>query len=192
LSMWCAIVKPARGASSVAVPGTTRRVTAGLPAGTGTTRTSATTTLAFARPELTTGLDDPHLNRSRSRPSVRGWRNPMAPGVLVARGGCPAKARRCADLNADIQPNIIPLHIKSVPRCGIYIGWAEVRSPTWEPHIPHRPEKVGRHPMPTKALVQSHSLPPRGRARAGDYFSPAGWRKRVSALGTDRRSDPDE
>ncbi len=99
LEMWILIEKPARSASSVAVPGTTTRVTAVPRTVTGTTPTTATITWASVVPELKTGLDDPDLNRSGSRPFGSEWRNQMAPGVLVARGGCPAKAHRWAALS---------------------------------------------------------------------------------------------
>ena len=84
----------ARSVLFAAVPGTTRRETAAVLTVTGTSPTTVTITLASVVPELTTGSDGPNLNRSSFRPFNCKWRNPMAPGVLVAQGGCLANAHR--------------------------------------------------------------------------------------------------
>jgi hypothetical protein len=82
-------VKVQRTASSGAGLGTTTRATCG--------RRTATTTSAFAAPELTSGSEYPHLNRSafRALPAQTGIRqNAMAAGVLVGVSDGTLNARR--------------------------------------------------------------------------------------------------
>ncbi len=74
----------ARTASFAAGRGTTTRATCALRTATGTTRRTATTTLDFAVPELTRGLDGPCLNRSVFAAFFRVRQNAVAAGVLVA------------------------------------------------------------------------------------------------------------
>jgi hypothetical protein len=77
--------------------GTTTRATCARRTGTTTTRRTATTTLVFAVPELTSGSENPHLNRPISMvlPAVVGIRrNAQKVGVLVATVDAAAKARR--------------------------------------------------------------------------------------------------
>ena len=99
----CCKVNPVGGGRMLARPvccaaglGTTTRGTAVLRTVTTTSPTTRTTTLAFVAPELTTKPDGLNLNRPPSPASASRRQNPKAPGVLVAKGGCPANARRRA------------------------------------------------------------------------------------------------
>lgn len=83
-----------RTASFGAGPGTTTRGTCDPRTGTGSTRRTATTTSGFAAPELTRGLDGPHLNRPAFAAFPRVRQNTAKAGVLVEGAGGTTNARR--------------------------------------------------------------------------------------------------
>ena len=79
-------VKEARDGLSGAARGTTTPAMCGRPTGTGTRRTTGTTTWASAWPERRRGSDGPHLTRPRSGPGDRSLgKTDRGVGVSVGR-----------------------------------------------------------------------------------------------------------